>query len=61
LGGERLRGSPRRERLYGRQTDERTWEAGNLKRARGPDLGLNLQGGIKGYGFLNRRKPLKLR
>jgi len=56
-----LRGSPRRETLQGRQLDERTWQAINLKRARGPDLELTLQGAIKGYGFLNGRKPLKLR
>jgi hypothetical protein len=47
--------------LQGRQLDERTWEARNLKRARGPGLELILQGAIKGYGFLSERKPLKLR
>lgn len=56
-----MRGSPRREILPGRQTDERTWQVGNLKRAGDPDLELTLQGAIKGYGFLNGRKPLKLR
>jgi len=61
LSGERLGGSPRRETLQGRQLEERTWQARNLKRARGSDLELILQGSIKEHGFLDELKPMKLR
>jgi len=56
-----LRGSPGRETLQGRQLEERTWQARNLKRARGSDLELILQGSIKEHGFLDELKPMKLR